>query len=100
VSGKPDQLILRADGECEVAPDLARFFVDCEQAADVRALERGSCRWKVESSGEGEGLDIVYPWPAGKWRTTGFGVYRHVVKGDLALLGTCGSGDAYALYRK
>jgi hypothetical protein len=42
---------------------------------------------------------MTFQAPDQRWLETRFSVYRHVGRGDFALVGTCGSGDAWGLLR-
>ena len=98
-SSGPEILTIAPDETCAITSDLARHLVSCEHVSEAAALRTGGCAWSIQSRPEGEGLAVVFQAPDGKWHTTGFGVFRQMANRGIALLGTCGSGDAYGLFR-
>ena len=58
------------------------------------------CSWAVETRRDGEGVAITLRASGGKWRDVRFGVFRHAVNGQLALLSTCGLGDAWGMLKQ
>jgi hypothetical protein len=93
-------LVIRAGGECELTRELAQLLLDCGYHSEVQAGGNAPCAWRIEGSPEGEGVSVVFRGPDNRSRAARFGVFRHSTNGDLAFLGTCGSGDAFGLFRQ
>lgn len=92
-------LALRAGEACELSPGLAQRLVDCEHVAETEAAHgNGSCAWRVEGTSE-QSISVLFGASDGRWLKTEFSVFRHTTDGDLALVGTCGMGDAWGLFR-
>ena len=91
-------LQLRADHSCSATPAIVEYFIKCEQAYPAVGQPLAPCSWTVERSGPGDGVVVTFNSPSNVWLSTQLGAYRHVERHDVALLGTCGSGDAYGLY--
>jgi hypothetical protein len=96
----PELLTLVPDGTCTATPPLVATWVECEAVADVKPPSRTGCSWSVQPRQDGEDVVITFQPPDRQWQETRFGVFRHTGKKDVALLGTCGMGDAYGLFRE
>jgi hypothetical protein len=97
----PDRrlMVIRPDGTCTVSPEFAHFVVDCEHASPSIEAVPGDCVWRIETKDGKQGLSLLFAESRSKTLAVSFGAFRHLKNGDVALLGTCGWGDAYGLYR-
>jgi hypothetical protein len=96
----PELLTLVADGTCTVSRPLVDTWVACEALADAKASSTDGCSWAVRPARESESVVITFQLPDRRWQETRFGAFRHAVRKDVALLSTCGLGDAYGLSRQ
>ncbi len=91
-------LQLAADDGCTLSPEMVDFLVECEGTRPAPRPLTGFCTWGVSSSQEGEAVTLTFLSTDRRWLLNSFSAYRHTVRGDLALLSTCGSGHAYGLH--
>ena len=93
-------LVLKLGEDCELTRELGELLVDCADHVPAEPSGKGPCAWRIEGLPERESVSILFAGPDSRWRRVSFGVFRHATTGDLALVGTCGSGDAYGLFRQ
>jgi hypothetical protein len=93
----PAVLSLQASSACHVNQSLAELLLECDHAYVVDGVPQGGCQWSPDGSTGGEVLKVTYKSPDGKSRLATFSAFRHSANRDIALVGTCGMGDAYAL---
>ena len=98
-SAPSDLLQLRPDHSCSITPSMAEHLDNCGDTHSSPSAVHEPCVWAVERKPEGEGVVVMFQAPRRGTRSVGFGVFRHAVRPQVALLGMCGSGDAYALQK-
>jgi hypothetical protein len=97
-SVESDSLQLRRDHTCSITPSMAERLDNCGDTYSPSSAVPEPCAWAVEKKPEGEAVVVTFQAPRRGTRSVGFGAYRHAAQRQVALLGTCGSGDAYALH--
>jgi hypothetical protein len=98
-SADSDSLQLRPDHTCTITPSMAERLDKCGDTYSPSSAVSEPCAWAVEKKQEGEAVVVTFHAPHSGSRSVGFGAYRHTAQRQVALLGSCGSGDAYALRR-
>jgi hypothetical protein len=91
-------LQLRADRSCVSSALVTAYIQDCEQSYPAKDHPLGACRWTVEQERDRGQFVVTFQGRHDAWLSAGFGVFRNRRTGSLVLVGTCGSGDAYALW--
>jgi hypothetical protein len=96
-SAASDLLQLRRDHTCFITPSMAERLDNCGDTHSSSSAVHEPCVWAVEKNPEGEAVVVTFHALRRGTRSVGFGAYRHAARRQVALLGMCGSGDAYAL---
>jgi hypothetical protein len=96
--GGDSVLDLRPDHSCSASSGMVKRLVSCSDTYAAASSPRQPCVWAVEKKPEGEGVVVTFEGPNSASLSVGFGAFRSIKDGAVALLGTCGSGDAYALH--
>jgi hypothetical protein len=90
-------LDLRADHSCSASSAMVRRLVSCNDTYPAASPPPQPCVWAVEKKPEGEAIEVTFEEAGSSPLSVRFGAFRSTKGGAVALLGTCGSGDAYAL---
>jgi hypothetical protein len=96
----PELLTLMPDGTCAVTPSLVSTWVECEVFAEAKQPPHAGCSWTVRRARDTD-MVVITLQPSGRqWQEAHFGFLRHAAGKDVALVGTCGLGDAYGLLKQ
>ena len=91
-------LELHPGGRCNMSTALAEYIVGCGHMYQPPTAPQDGCSWQIERTSGGEALSVVFQGPKSLARVR-FGGFRHPTHGDIALMSTCGSGDAWGLFK-
>jgi hypothetical protein len=90
---------LRADHSCVASAEVTAYFQGCEQTYPAQDRPAGNCAWRVEQKPDSGQVVVTFSGRDNAWLSAAFGVFRNTQNRTLVLTGTCGSGDAYGLWR-
>ena len=99
-SQRQEVLTIAADDSCTITEDLVHRFIGCGAATTADPGDSRTCIWRIEGPPQNQAISVLFREPEAAWRSTRLSAYRQSTKGDIALVGTCGSGDAYGLFPK